>query len=64
MDHKTAAETLIKLMQKHPLTPEEKEAVEIAIGILSWTYLAKSRVKTIREKKNKVEQHTRFTSQS
>ena len=50
MDDKKAAEILIGLLKKYSLTGEEKEAVESAIGILSWTSLAQSRVKARKEK--------------
>jgi len=50
MDDKKAAEILIGLLKKYSLTGEEKEAVENAIGILSWTSLAQSRVKARKEK--------------
>ncbi len=51
MDDKKAAEILIGLLKKYPLSSEEKEAVENAIGILSWTSLAQSRIKKIKDKK-------------
>lgn len=53
MDDKKAAEVLIGLLKKHSLTGEEKEAVKNAIGILSWTSLAQSRVKMRKEKLSK-----------
>jgi len=53
MDDKKAAEILIGLLKKYSLTGEEKEAVENAIGILSWTTLAQSRLKAGNVKKKK-----------
>ena len=53
MDDKKAAEILIKLLEKKLLSDEEKEAVKSAIGILSWTSLSKSRIKAIKNKKEK-----------
>jgi len=50
MDHKQAANVLINLLKKHPLSAEEKQAVEIAIGILAWTALTKSHVKKLKDK--------------
>ena len=50
MDDKKAANILIGLMKKYSLSGEEKEAVENAIGILSWTSLAQSRIKARKEK--------------
>lgn len=55
MDDKKAAEILIKLLKKNELDDEEKEAVKNAIGILSWTSLAKSRIK---EQKKKIDNRT------
>lgn len=60
MDHKTAATILIKMLEKYPLTDEEKEAARIAIGILSWTYLAKSKIKA--QKAKKLEHNSKSTS--
>jgi hypothetical protein len=53
MDDKKAANILIGLLKKYSLSGEEKEAVENAIGILGWTSLAQSRIKTRKEKKKK-----------
>lgn len=53
MDDKKAAGILIGLLKKYSLAGEEKEAVENAIGILSWTSLAQSRLKARKEKMNK-----------
>lgn len=53
MDDKKAAEILINLLKKYSLTKGEKEAVESAIGILSWTTLSKSRIKKMKDKKEK-----------
>jgi hypothetical protein len=54
MDDKKAAEILIGLLKKYSLTGEEKEAVENAIGILSWTSLAQSRMRAKKEKAKKM----------
>jgi hypothetical protein len=51
MDDKKAASTLISLLKKYSLKGEEREAVENAIGILSWTSLAQGRIKKIKDKK-------------
>jgi hypothetical protein len=51
MDDKKSVEVLIGLLKKYSLTSEEKEAVESAIGILSWTSLAQTRLKARKEKK-------------
>lgn len=53
MDDKKAAEILISLLKKNSFTDEEKEAVQSAIGILSWTSLVNSRIKTRKDKLEK-----------
>lgn len=53
MDDKQAAEILIKLLEKGHLSEEEKEALKVAVGILSWTSLSKSRIKSLKEKKER-----------
>ena len=53
MDDKKAAEILIKLMDKYSFNDEEKEAVSNAIGILSWTSLNQSRIKSLKAKRDK-----------
>lgn len=50
MDDKKAAEILIGIMKKYKLAGEEKEAVESAVGLFSWTSLAKSRLKRRKDK--------------
>jgi hypothetical protein len=50
MTDKQAAEVLLNLMKKYSLQGEEKEAVENAIGILSWTSLAQNKIKKRKEK--------------
>jgi hypothetical protein len=50
MDDKKAMEILLSLLKKALLNQEEREAVEAAIGILSWTVLSKSRIKAQKEK--------------
>ncbi|MGI2336459.1 MAG: hypothetical protein ACRKGH_07465 [Dehalogenimonas sp.] len=53
MDHKTATDILLKLAQKPTLSPEEKEAVMTAVGVLGWSSLAQSRIKNIKAKKDR-----------
>ncbi len=53
MDHKVAAQILIKILEKYSLTDEEKEAVKTGIGILSWTYLSRSKIKALKAKRGK-----------
>ncbi len=45
MDHKEAANTLIKLINKKIFKGKEEKAILIAIGVLSWTSLSQSRLK-------------------
>lgn len=53
MEHKEAVTTLISLMGKHSLNAEEKDAVLTAIGVLSWSSLAKGRIKALKAKRDK-----------
>jgi hypothetical protein len=53
MEHKEAIAILISLLDKRSLDAEEKEAVNTAIGVLSWTTLAKSRIKAQKAKRDK-----------
>lgn len=53
MDYKEAVGTLIKMIDKHPLDDEEKEAVKTAIGVLGWATLAQSKIKVQKEKREK-----------
>lgn len=53
MEDRKAIEILKALSDKYPLTAEEKEAVLIAIGILGWTSLAKSKIKAQKAKRDK-----------
>jgi hypothetical protein len=53
MEDQKAIDVLTRLMNKDILDPEEKEAVSTAMGLLSWTKLAKSRIKTQQNKSNK-----------
>ena len=47
MEYKKAVNILIKLLDKHSLDAEEKEAVLTAVGVLDWVSLAKNRMKGI-----------------
>jgi hypothetical protein len=53
MDDKQAAKIIIAMLDKYPFDAKEKAALESAIGILSWTYLAQNRTKNRREKLDK-----------
>ena len=52
MEHKQAIDILIKMLGKPTLDAEEKEAINTAIGVLGWTSLAKSRIKTLKAKRD------------
>ena len=53
MDDKEAAEILIALSKKAAVNAREKEALAAAIGVLSWTALAKSRLKNLKAGRRK-----------
>lgn len=53
MDDKKAMDILRGLLDKYPLNKEEIEAVHSAIGTFSWTSLSKSRIKAIKDKRDK-----------
>lgn len=53
IDDKKTIEILTSLLQNGILSNEEDEAVRSAIGILSWTSLAASRLKAIKAKRAK-----------
>lgn len=53
MEHKEAIKILVSILDKHALIPEEKEAVLTAVGVLSWSSLAESRIKKLRANKKK-----------
>jgi len=49
MEDKEAIEILMKLLDKELISGKEKEAVRSAIGILSWTKLGQSRIKSLKK---------------
>jgi len=53
MEYKEAITALINLLKKNPLDAKEKEALDIAIGFLSWAALSKSRLKTLKARRDK-----------
>jgi len=53
MEDKKALTILLKLLRKNVLNAEETAAVKSAIGLFSWTTLAKSRIKQIKAKREK-----------
>lgn len=55
MDHKQAANILVSLAKKRQLSAEEKQAVLTAVGVLSWSYLASTRLEYRKTKRGKRE---------
>jgi hypothetical protein len=53
LDDKKTIAVLFALIKRGVLSREEEEAVRSAIGILSWTSLAESRLKSIKAKREK-----------
>jgi hypothetical protein len=53
MDDKKAIEILFDILKKYTLDDEEKKAVHSAIGTLSLTSLAKSRLVRMKDRKDK-----------
>ena len=53
MEHKEAADILIRMLDKRWLDAEEKEAVLAAVGVLAWTSLSKSKIKALKAKQDK-----------
>jgi hypothetical protein len=53
MEYEKAIAILKRLLDKHSLDAEEKEAVTTAIGLLSWGSLSNSRLKAQKAKRYK-----------
>jgi hypothetical protein len=53
MEEKKAVAVLNHLLKKDILDAEEREAVSVAIGLLSWNALAKSRLQALKTKRSK-----------
>lgn len=53
MEYQQAIAILKSLLGKHSLDAEEKEAVMTAIGMLSWVALSKSKIKSLKAKRDK-----------
>ena len=53
MEYAKAIIILKSLLEKHPLSAEEKEAVMTALGVLSWGSLAESKRKEQKAKRDK-----------
>lgn len=53
MEDKEAIEILMSLLKERKLSTKEREAISAAIGVLSWTALAKSGAKARKAKRDK-----------
>jgi hypothetical protein len=53
MEYQKAIDILKRLLDRHSLDTEEKEAVTTAIGLLSLGVLAKSKIKAQKAKRDK-----------
>jgi len=53
MKDKEAVNVLTKMLDQHSFSAEEKKAIAAAIGILSWTSLADSKIKARKIKREK-----------
>jgi len=53
MEYQKTITILKNLLDRHSLSAEEKEAVMTAIGVLSWGFLSKSRIKALKAKRDK-----------
>lgn len=53
MEYNKAVAVLKRLLDRHDLEEEEKEAVMTAIGVLSWGSLAESRIKSRKTRREK-----------
>jgi hypothetical protein len=51
MDYERAAVVLKGLLERQVLTPEEKEAVFTALGLLAWASLSKTRISQLKRKR-------------
>ena len=54
MDHQKASTILMKMLDKNQLEDEEREAILTAIGVLAWTSLSKSKIKAMRDKRERL----------
>ncbi|MFA5629038.1 MAG: hypothetical protein WC958_02080 [Dehalococcoidales bacterium] len=52
MEYKEAVAILTKLVEKHTFESAEKEALMLAIGVLSWGKVYESRLKAQKEKRD------------
>lgn len=53
MNYKESLKILVRIIENKNLTSEEKEALGVCLGLLSWATLADSRIKNLRNKKER-----------
>ena len=53
MKDKETIRVLMRLLDRGVLNPDEADAVRSAIGVLSWTTLADSRIEMLKKKQQK-----------
>ena len=53
MEYNQAIDVLTNLLKKYPLDDKEKEAVMIALGVLSWGGLYESKLKDRKARRDK-----------
>ena len=53
MEYEKTIAVLKSLLDRHPLSAEEKEALMTAIGVLGWGALAKSKIKALKAKRDR-----------
>ena len=53
MEDKKALGILMKMLDKKSLSVQEKKAILAAVGVLSWTSLAESKIKARKAKRDK-----------
>ena len=54
MKDKKAIDILMRMLDRRSFNAEEKEAISAAIGILSWTSLAESKIKERKARQDKI----------
>ena len=61
MEDNEAIKILLKLLDKNSLSEKEREAIRSSIGILSWSKLGQSRIKSIaKAQKAKLDKRTKW----
>ena len=53
MEYEEAIQVLKNIPERHPLDAREKEAITLALGMLAWAALSKSRLKAQKNRREK-----------